>query len=180
MEEAQRQATKLRSLNTETWTPRCFEFDSLTESWQYRSADVRPWDLRNDLVQYENNFVIATKTRHRTPMIRAASIKSVGDRNSDALRHRMVGLTSVDSHNRTRKSPRDPIPSSGSAPEFRLGSRSSAIVLPKSNVRSGDGSVSSSADGEHLHSSEEDSRRLTDSQRSKTHEIRSVVKILYS
>lgn len=76
LEEAQRAATRDRASRNETWVPRCFELDPLTETWQYRHADVRPWDRRNDLVQYEADFVVATRTRHRTPVIRAASISA--------------------------------------------------------------------------------------------------------
>lgn len=43
----------------------------------YKHADLRPWDPRNDVCQYEYNYVIQTKTRHQTPMIRTASIVSV-------------------------------------------------------------------------------------------------------
>jgi len=43
----------------------------------YKHADLRPWDPRNDVYQYEYNYVIQTKTRHQTPMIRTASIVSV-------------------------------------------------------------------------------------------------------
>jgi hypothetical protein len=43
----------------------------------YKHADLRPWDPRNDVCQYEYNYIIQTKTRHQTPMIRTASIVSV-------------------------------------------------------------------------------------------------------
>lgn len=43
----------------------------------YKHADLRPWDPRNDMCQYEYNYIIQTKTRHQTPMIRTASIVSV-------------------------------------------------------------------------------------------------------
>jgi hypothetical protein len=32
--------------------------------YTYKHADIRPWDVRNDLVQYEKDYVICTKTRH--------------------------------------------------------------------------------------------------------------------
>ena len=34
--------------------------------YTYKHADIRPWDVRNDLVQYERDYVICTKTRHVT------------------------------------------------------------------------------------------------------------------
>lgn len=89
LEEAQRNATKTRLATNETWIPRCFEFDPVTESWHYRHADVRPWDPRTDVVQYESNFAVATKTRHKTPMIREASIVSV-ERQSESIRQQMA------------------------------------------------------------------------------------------
>ena len=47
--------------------------------YTYKHADIRPWDTRNDLQQYENNYIVCTKTRHKTPMIRTQSIVSVLD-----------------------------------------------------------------------------------------------------
>jgi len=147
LEEEQRTATKWRQASNETWVPRCFEGDPLTETWHYRHADVRPWDLRNDVVQYESKCVIATKTRHRTPMIREASIVSV-ERQGLAV---------------------------AAASEFRtslLASRDAETGLPVAvsalQRRMAD-SVSSSGEGEHLHSSEEDSRHAKDMIRSRSH-----------
>jgi hypothetical protein len=51
--------------------------DLISGQWMYKHADLRPWDPRNDMCQYEYNYVIQTKTRHQTPMIRTASIVSV-------------------------------------------------------------------------------------------------------
>lgn len=143
LEEAQRNATKLRISQNETWIPRCFELDPVTDSWHYRHADVRPWDQRNDVVQYESNFVIATKTRHRTPMIREASIVSV-ERQTESIRQQLVL-------------------SSPNGPEFRK-PLSEANVNGASVIRrrNADGSISSSAEGDLLHSSEEDNRLKAD------------------
>ncbi|XP_046452707.1 oxysterol-binding protein-related protein 8-like isoform X1 [Daphnia pulex] len=143
LEEAQRNATKLRISQNETWMPRCFELDPVTDSWHYRHADVRPWDQRNDVIQYESNFVIATKTRHRTPMIREASIVSV-ERQTESIRQQLVL-------------------SSPNGPEFRK-PLSEANVNGASVIRrrNADGSISSSAEGDLLHSSEEDSRLKAD------------------
>lgn len=33
----------------------------------------------NDLLQYENDYVIQTKTRHRTPVVRTTSIANMND-----------------------------------------------------------------------------------------------------
>lgn len=37
---------------------------------------MRPWDLRNDVRQYESNYRIQTKTKHQAPIVRTASIVS--------------------------------------------------------------------------------------------------------
>lgn len=141
LEEAQRNATKMRMSLNETWLPRCFELDPVTQTWHYKHADVRPWDLRNDVVQYESNFVIATKTRHRTPMIRDASIQS------ESLRQQMAISGSLNESPNARP---------GSGTHHR-----------RSNSNAADGSISSSAEGDHLHSSEDDSHLVADSNRSR-------------
>nr|CAH0112707.1 unnamed protein product [Daphnia galeata] len=147
LEEAQRNATKLRMSQNETWMPRCFELDPVTDSWHYRHADVRPWDQRNDVVQYESNFVIATKTRHRTPMIREASIVSV-ERQTESIRQQLV--------------------LSPNGAEFRKPLNETNVngtsAIRRRNV---DGSISSSAEGDQLHSSEEDNRLMGDKRQSR-------------
>lgn len=54
-----------------------FQQDLKTGQWVYKHSDLRPWDPRNDLYQYENEYKILTRTQHPTPMIRTASIISV-------------------------------------------------------------------------------------------------------
>ena len=39
--------------------------DPATGVYLYRFADIRPWDPRTDLYQYEHHYVISTKTRHK-------------------------------------------------------------------------------------------------------------------
>lgn len=148
LEEEQRKSTKSRLSLNETWMSRCFELDPVTESWHYRHADVRPWDQRNDVIQYESNFVIATKTRHRTPMIREASIVSV-ERQSESIRQQLV------------------LAPNGA--EFRkpMG-ESNANGTSAIRRRNVDGSISSSAEGDHMHSSEDDSRLIGDKRQLRT------------
>lgn len=38
---------------------------------------TRPWDPLNDLIQLEKDGCIQTKVRHRTPMVRSASVVSL-------------------------------------------------------------------------------------------------------
>ncbi|XP_069687783.1 oxysterol-binding protein-related protein 8 isoform X3 [Periplaneta americana] len=77
LEEAQRAAAKERKMKCVEWIPKYFEQDLISGQWVYKHADLRPWDPRNDVCQYEYNYIIQTKTRHQTPMIRTASIVSV-------------------------------------------------------------------------------------------------------
>lgn len=57
--------------------PRYFQQDFKTGQWMYKHSDLRPWDPRNDLYQYEHNYIIQTKTRHPAPIIRTSSIIGV-------------------------------------------------------------------------------------------------------
>jgi len=89
LEEAQRAGHKERRETCTEWVTKHFELEGITFSidgtpldvpkYSYKHADVRPWDGRNDLYQYENDYTICTKTRHKTPMIRTQSIVSVLD-----------------------------------------------------------------------------------------------------
>ncbi|XP_012539363.1 oxysterol-binding protein-related protein 8 isoform X3 [Monomorium pharaonis] len=76
LEEAQRERAKERKTLGQEWVPKYFVQDIITGNWVYRHADVRPWDPRNDVVQYEENYVVRTKTRHKTPIMRTGSIVS--------------------------------------------------------------------------------------------------------
>ncbi|KAL7017631.1 hypothetical protein ACKWTF_010458 [Chironomus riparius] len=76
LEEAQRTAVKERKATCSDWIPKHFQQDLVTGQWHYVHADLRPWDLRNDVRQYENNYKIQTKTKHQAPIVRTASIVS--------------------------------------------------------------------------------------------------------
>ncbi|XP_072743844.1 oxysterol-binding protein-related protein 8 isoform X3 [Anoplolepis gracilipes] len=76
LEEAQRERAKERKSLGQEWIPKYFVQDIITGNWVYRHADVRPWDPRNDVVQYEENYIVRTKTRHKTPIMRTGSIVS--------------------------------------------------------------------------------------------------------
>ncbi|XP_070490989.1 oxysterol-binding protein-related protein 8 isoform X3 [Chironomus tepperi] len=76
LEEAQRTAVKERKATCTEWIPKHFQQDLVTGQWHYVHADLRPWDLRNDVRQYENNYKIQTKTKHQAPIVRTASIVS--------------------------------------------------------------------------------------------------------
>ncbi|XP_014208693.1 oxysterol-binding protein-related protein 8 isoform X2 [Copidosoma floridanum] len=77
LEEAQRERAKERKALGQEWIPKHFVQDIITGNWVYRHADIRPWDSRNDVVQYEHDYIISTKTRHKTPIMRTGSIVSM-------------------------------------------------------------------------------------------------------
>lgn len=90
LEEAQRAGHKERKEAGTEWITKHFTHEGITFSpvdgtamdvpkYNYKHADIRPWDGRNDLYQYETNYTVCTKTRHKTPMIRTQSIVSVLD-----------------------------------------------------------------------------------------------------
>ncbi|XP_046589056.1 oxysterol-binding protein-related protein 8 isoform X3 [Neodiprion lecontei] len=77
LEEAQRERARERKLQGLEWVPKYFVQDIISGNWMYRHADLRPWDPRNDVVQYEYDYVVRTKTKHKTPIMRTGSIISV-------------------------------------------------------------------------------------------------------
>ena len=48
---------------------------------------MRPWDPKNDVVQFEKDYIIQTKTRHRTPIVRTMSITNVDEHSTSSQRH---------------------------------------------------------------------------------------------
>lgn len=105
LEEAQRAGARERKVLGKEWIPKHFQLVSLigtvfsfetcstllsyqnplTNQYEYKHADLRPWDPLNDEHQYEYDFVIKTKTKHSAPMVRTQSIISVGDANDRSL-----------------------------------------------------------------------------------------------
>jgi hypothetical protein len=57
----------------------------VSERFEYRFSDLRPWDQLNDLYQFEADYAVQTRTKHRTPLIRAQSIVSVTDAAAKAM-----------------------------------------------------------------------------------------------
>jgi len=106
-------------------------------------------------------------------MIRAASIVSVerNQNSSDSLRHMaaLVGNSVTDSSHRSRGRTSRELNGATAVTGTATSGTGSAPDLRQTQVRrrNGDGSISSSAEGDHLHSSEEDSRRLIDANRSR-------------
>ncbi|XP_055908551.1 oxysterol-binding protein-related protein 8 isoform X2 [Eupeodes corollae] len=76
LEEMQRNAAKERKALCTEWIPTHFQQDLITGQWIYKYADLRPWDPRNDVKQYESEYQVLTKTCHKAPMVRTGSIVS--------------------------------------------------------------------------------------------------------
>lgn len=76
VEEAQRGRVKHRAENGEIYQPALFELDHNVGTWLYKHADYRPWDLQNDLEQFERDFMIKTRVKHPTPLVRTISIST--------------------------------------------------------------------------------------------------------
>lgn len=85
LEEEQRRAAKERLVKKEKWIPRNFVQDIFTGEWIYKHVDSRPWDPRTDVLQYERNYIIQTKTRHKTPTVgcRTNSVVNMESSNPD-------------------------------------------------------------------------------------------------
>ncbi|KAI1282071.1 Oxysterol-binding protein-related protein 8 [Halotydeus destructor] len=79
LEEEQRRATKERAAKMATYETKHFVQDILTGEWIYKQVDSRPWDARTDVLQFERDYVIQTKTRHKTPTVavRTNSVVSI-------------------------------------------------------------------------------------------------------
>lgn len=79
LEEAQRAAARDRKTKCYDHVPRFFELDAADEQYVYKHSDLRPWDPLNDLYQYERDYIVCTRTKHKTPLIRTQSIISVSE-----------------------------------------------------------------------------------------------------
>lgn len=85
LEEQQRRGAQERKVSGEDWIPHYFVPDMMTGEWVYKHVDARPWDMRTDVIQYEKDYVIQTKTRHRTPVVAARANSVVSIEASKAL-----------------------------------------------------------------------------------------------
>uniref|UniRef100_H2ZFX9 Oxysterol-binding protein n=1 Tax=Ciona savignyi TaxID=51511 RepID=H2ZFX9_CIOSA len=73
LEQAQRKRAKERTDCNDQWLAKYFDFNDKTNNWVYKHIDARPWDELNDIVQYEMDGNITTKTKHQTSPVRAGS-----------------------------------------------------------------------------------------------------------
>ncbi|KRY53188.1 Oxysterol-binding protein-related protein 8 [Trichinella britovi] len=77
VEELQRQKAKDLADKGKIHQTRLFDLDTNSNMWIYRHADYRPWDIQNDLFQYECDFIIQTKALHKTPIVKSNSVRSL-------------------------------------------------------------------------------------------------------
>jgi len=123
LEEEQRAAARDRKERCYDHIPKYFEHDENTGGYQYRHADLRPWDPLNDLYQYERDYIVCTKTKHKTPMIRTQSIVSV----SDAAKKAASLAAASKEHRRHRVANQQPSSSKDESDVGATGTGSSSI-----------------------------------------------------
>ncbi|XP_033095563.1 oxysterol-binding protein-related protein 8-like isoform X3 [Anneissia japonica] len=111
LEEEQRKGHKERKLKNLDWVPKLFELDEITGDWVYKHMDNRPWDPQNDIEEFERDGIIQTRTRHKTPIVRATSIVSLPKglpKNTDSSEKQLRKQKSInrarDKHNEGRTS----------------------------------------------------------------------------
>ncbi|XP_052245165.1 oxysterol-binding protein-related protein 8-like isoform X3 [Dreissena polymorpha] len=92
LEERQRNEAKERKAQMIDWCPKLFERDAITNDWIYKHIDMRPWDITNDKLQYENEYKVTTWTIHRTPVVRTLSITSL-EQNKSEMTNNSVPMT---------------------------------------------------------------------------------------
>ncbi|XP_065835192.1 oxysterol-binding protein-related protein 8-like isoform X2 [Oscarella lobularis] len=76
LEDRQRKEEKERKTSRVEWVPNLFEKDSDGE-WVYIHRNVRPWDARNDVYEYDVNGVIKTRTQRTIVPLRAPSVHNL-------------------------------------------------------------------------------------------------------
>ncbi|KAL3289902.1 hypothetical protein HHI36_023287 [Cryptolaemus montrouzieri] len=136
LEEAQRARSKERKAKCEEWVPEHFQQDLKTGQWVYKHADLRPWDPRNDLYQYEYDYVISTRTKHPTPMIRTSSIISVDPQQGDT-RSLNMKMSKRKMAQKQVSSDADVNDSATTSEEFHSDSTQSVKNLPKTASNAG-------------------------------------------
>ncbi|XP_035708543.1 oxysterol-binding protein-related protein 8 isoform X4 [Folsomia candida] len=75
LEDEQRKAVTARVATNSSWVPKNFLYDGNT--WRYKFEDLRPWDVGNDLMEFERDYMVQVHQRHKTPIMRASSLISV-------------------------------------------------------------------------------------------------------
>lgn len=76
LEDEQRRVHRELKENNKEWEPKYFERDTsvpVAHAWVYKYRDLRAWDPVTDMMQFEHNGVIKSRTRHRVPMVKRTS-----------------------------------------------------------------------------------------------------------
>lgn len=98
LEEEQRKGAKERLIKNEKWLPKSFVLDVLNDDYVYKYADKRPWDPRTDVIQYEHEFAVETKTKHKPPTI-ILSTNSLIEAKAEELLRRVGSIDNQSNHN---------------------------------------------------------------------------------
>ncbi|XP_078488779.1 oxysterol-binding protein-related protein 8 [Ciona intestinalis] len=84
LEDAQRKGAKKRKEEGVEWLTKHFQYDDKGEQWVYNHIDARPWDELNDIVQYEKDGKITTRTKHCTSPVKTGLLQNVSRENATA------------------------------------------------------------------------------------------------
>ncbi|XP_017871370.1 PREDICTED: oxysterol-binding protein-related protein 8 isoform X3 [Drosophila arizonae] len=125
LEENQRAAAKSRLQNDQPHVPALFELNAYGE-WIYKYADLRPWDVRNDVRQYECDYKVLTETRNKTvPIVLSTELmRSNIDPGAHSTRRLPSDTTNV---SKTKNKPVDSDSSPSPQGAVKRGSNTSAI-----------------------------------------------------
>nr|XP_054761251.1 LOW QUALITY PROTEIN: oxysterol-binding protein-related protein 8-like [Lytechinus pictus] len=143
LEEQQRNGHKERKIKMVEWVPKLFERDDITGDWIYKHMDTRPWDILNDIEQFEVDGVIQTRTRHRTQIVRTTSIVSLPNRRNGPTEQRLKRNASIKhAHNkkkqgRSRIGSGSPDPASGESDDSSIENSDVTDDIEVSSQKSG-------------------------------------------
>ncbi|KRF83461.1 oxysterol-binding protein-related protein 8 isoform X6 [Drosophila virilis] len=139
LEESQRASAKERAENDKKHIPTLFELNDYGQ-WIYKYSDLRPWDVRNDVRQYECDYKVITETRNKTVPVVLGADKLIPLRagmNSVALSFRHLTIVPSAEGSKAPKAknkslvlaPRDTNSDSSQSPQgaVKRGSNSAAI-----------------------------------------------------
>ncbi|SPP82602.1 oxysterol-binding protein-related protein 8 isoform X7 [Drosophila guanche] len=139
LEEKQRGEAKERASIEAPHVPNLFELDSYGQ-WIYKYADLRPWDVRNDVRQYECQYKVLTQTRHKSvPIVHGAELMHPLRSSLEpvARSHRQSGAASSKAPKAKNKSlvlaPRDTNSDSSQSPQGVV-KRSSSSSIKQINL----------------------------------------------
>ncbi|XP_034664898.1 oxysterol-binding protein-related protein 8 isoform X2 [Drosophila subobscura] len=139
LEEKQRGEAKERATIDAPYVPNLFELDSYGQ-WIYKYADLRPWDVRNDVRQYECQYKVLTQTRHKSvPIVHGAELMHPLRSSLEpvARSHRQSGAASSKAPKAKNKSlvlaPRDTNSDSSQSPQGVV-KRSSSSSIKQINL----------------------------------------------